>query len=104
MVNFQREIRRLRRMAVGKDETFREQVIVYISQLGHLGQSAYYMEAYPTEYAFYKAEARKALGDLVTQIQMSCALLGFDFEEIIMEGFVSFRDRMKDVAGRKDHG
>jgi hypothetical protein len=69
-----------------------------MKQLGDLAHSAYYMESFPADMAAYKAEARKALGDLVTQIQMSCAILGLDFIEVLEEGFVSFRDRMKEVA------
>ena len=97
MPNYQREIYKLRRQVVGKVETFREQMAVYLKQLGELGQSAYYMEAFPDEYDAHKANARKALEDLATQIQMSCALLGFDFDEVVHDGFISFRDKMREA-------
>jgi len=104
MPNYQNEIFRLRRQAVGNVETFREQMAVYLKQLGELGQSAYYMDSFPTEYNVHKVSARKALEDLATQIQMSCAILGFDFDDVVTNGFISFRDKMREVVRAKQEG
>jgi len=104
MYNRQKIIARLRRQATGETENFKEQMAVYLKQLGELASAAYYMRSFKADEAAYIAEARKSLGDLITQIQLSCEMLGLDFDVIADEGFTSFRDKMREVARSKSHG
>ena len=104
MRNRQKIIARLRRQATGEIENFKEQMAVYLKQLGELAGAAYYMRSFKADEGAYVAEARKTLGDLITQVQLSCEMLGLDFDVVADEGFTSFRDKMREVARSRNRG
>jgi len=75
---------------------------VLSSQVGHYCRCAYHARTYPENEKALIADARRALGDLAVQIQLCCAMMHIDFEEVFMEGFLAFRDQMTDATRKRD--
>ena len=98
-MNYQKTLLRLLRQAKGKvEDDWLTQAQVVAAQAGHYCQCAYYARAFPKDYNAHKADARRAVGDLIIQCQICCELLGLDFDEVTQDAFIAFRDKMKEVA------
>jgi len=80
-----------------KKETLSEQILVIVYELGDLAKSASKMRWYSHDnvmYKAYRAEAKKALGDLITQIYLTCENLGLSFEEVREFGFLALQEKI----------
>jgi len=77
-------------------EPLSEQLLVVLYELGDLAKCIKNMKRYPGDKNLYLAEARKAIGDLITQVRLTCELLGFSFEELDEFGYRAFLEKFND--------
>lgn len=105
-MNRQKDLRRLLRLA-GADRKWVEQGEVLATQVGELCKCCYHTKSYPQDEQGYIATARRALGDIFLQAQLTCELMGIDSDEVFMEAFLAFRDEMAQITKERtklEHG
>ena len=101
-LNYQKILVRLLRMAKGKlEDTWETQSAVLSAEVGHYAKCVQYARACPSEYNAHKADAARAIGDLIIQCQIVCEFLGLDFNFVTVQSFAAFRDKMKEVSERR---
>ena len=96
-MNRQREIAAIAR-SVLKDETVQEQVRVLVYEVGDLVKCAHKMERFPELASAYRAEAKKAIADLIIQLHLTCEYLGFDFEQLADLGLQAAKEAMPQIG------
>jgi len=82
-----------------KQETLPEQILVLIYELGDLTKAVSRMIWYPKDnvmYKAYRAEAKRALGDMVTQIYLTCEYLELDFNEVKEFGYLALKEKVEE--------
>ena len=47
----------------------------------------------------YRAESRKNLADLITQCRLLAEQCNWDYDELVIDGEETFRERMKEIGG-----
>ena len=76
-------------------------------ELGDLAKAVTYMEWHDEKlHPAYKSEAKLALGSLIFQIRVCCALLGIDLQEASELGVATIKERIEDMmrkSGRFQH-
>ncbi len=88
---------RILRIANGYGKDWKDQGLVLSAQAGHYCKCAYHAAAMPIDEDCHKADATRALGDLIVQIQICCAMLNVNFDDVADEAFVAFADQMRCV-------
>ena len=99
MVTRQKEISELIKSLFKKKETLPEQILVLVYELGDLTKSITRMIWYPKDdvmYKAYRAEAKRALGDMITQLYLTCEHLDLSFEEVREFGFVALKEKVEE--------
>ena len=84
----------------GEKESIPEQFLVLIYEIGDLAKSIANMIWYPKDIVGYKAEAKKAIADIITQLRITCEYLGISFEEMDELGFLALKEKAKDYRKR----
>ena len=83
-----------------KKESVPEQFLVLIYEIGDLAKCIANMTWYPKEAAGYKAEAKKAIADTITQLRITCEYLGISFEEMDELGFSALKEKAEEYRKR----
>lgn len=65
-------------------------------ELGRMINSAYYSIRFPKDKAIHLKLAKIEMGDLITQIQILCQELNWDFEEVRREGLSHIKERYEE--------
>jgi len=81
-----------------KDETLPIQLLVIMYELGDLAKSVQRIHLEQEDYSkvrAYLAEAKKALADIITQLQITCEHLEFDFDELRKLGALALIEKSK---------
>jgi len=91
-MNKQKEIFRLTK-EIFPNETIAEQLLVVVYELGDLAKCIKNMDRYPRDRRLYRVEAKKAIADLITQLRLTCELLGFSFEELDSFGYQAWLEK-----------
>jgi len=86
--------------AKGKEEDIAEQFLVLIYEIGDLAKCIANMIWYPKDAVAYKAEAKKAIADAITQLRITCEYLGISFEEMDDLGFLALKEKAEDYRKR----
>ena len=84
----------------GHSETISEQFLVLIYEIGDLAKCIASMTWYPKDTVGYKAEAKKAIADIITQLRITCAYLGISFEEMDDLGFLALKEKAEEYRKR----
>jgi NTP pyrophosphatase (non-canonical NTP hydrolase) len=58
-------------------------------------------DVYPKLKTQHLDNARKELGDLITQTLLLCEQMNWDWNKVADEGYMSFIDRMKDIRDNR---
>ena len=77
--------------AKGEKESIPEQFLVLIYEIGDLAKCIANMTWFPKDKLLYKAEAKKAMADIITQLRITCEYLGISFEEMDELGFLALK-------------
>jgi len=86
--------------AEGKEETIPEQFLVLLYEIGDLAKCIANMIWYPKDAPLYKAEAKRAIADAITQLRITCEYLGISFEEMDRLGFLALKEKAEDYRKR----
>lgn len=86
--------------AEGKKESISEQFLVLIYEIGDLAKCIANMIWYPEDIPPYRAEAKKAIADIITQLRVTCEYLGISFEEMDRLGFSALKEKAQDYKKR----
>jgi len=84
--NRQREILQLAQETYPDDDVGK-QIRVLTYELGDLVKCVHKMLRFPRLSTAFRAEAKLALADLITQIHLTAAYLDFDYDELVDLGF-----------------
>ena len=82
--------------AQGEKETIPEQILVLIYEIGDLAKCIANMIWYPKDTLLYKAEAKKAIADIITQLRITCKYLGISYEEMEKLGFLALKEKAEE--------
>jgi hypothetical protein len=99
-----KEIRDLLNELHPKGETIKEQMSVYMREMGDLASAAMYMQIHPDCSAGYRGEILKAMGDILMQMRITHIYLDkpFDVMELINMGEQEFLNRMNRIKQTKE--
>jgi len=86
--------------AKGKEESISEQFLVLIYELGDLAKCIANMIWYPEDRPPYRAEAKKAIADIITQLRITCEYLDISFEEMDRLGFLALKEKAEEYRKR----
>lgn len=86
--------------AEGEKESIPEQILVLVYEIGDLAKCIANMVWYPEDADAYKAEAKRAIADTITQLRITCEYLGISFEEMDELGFLALKERAEDYRKR----
>ena len=86
--------------AEGKEESISEQFLVLIYEIGDLAKCIANMIWYPKDRLPYRAEAKKAIADIITQLRVTCEYLDISFEEMDRLGFLALKEKAEDYKKR----
>lgn len=86
--------------AKGEEENISEQFLVLIYEIGDLAKCIANMIWYPKDRPPYRAEAKKAIADIITQLRVTCEYLGISFEEMDELGFSALKEKAEDYRKR----
>jgi hypothetical protein len=86
--------------AEGKKESIPEQFLVLVYEIGDLAKCIANMIWYPNDVAAYRAEAKRAIADTITQLRITCEYLGISFEEMDKLGLLALKERAEDYKKR----
>jgi len=101
-VTLQKTLIMLLRQAKGVlEDTWETQCAVLTAQIGDYAKCVQYARVHSQDVEAYKAEAAKAIGDLLIQCSITCELLGVDYEQVYFNAYAAFRDRMKEIAQKR---
>jgi len=81
----------------GNRETLSEQILVLVYEIGDLTKSITRMIWYPNDdvmYKAYRAEAKKAIGDIITQLYLTCEYLDLSYDEVKEFGFKALEEKV----------
>lgn len=79
-----------------KKNTIEGRLCILSYELGRAINSIYYSIRFPNDKSTHLKLARIEVGDLITQIQVLCQELGWDFEEVRREGLQHTEERYQD--------
>lgn len=91
MNKLQREILQLTK-AIYPDDDIGKQIRVVTYELGDLVKCVHKMLRFPHLSSGFKAEAKLALADLIIQLHLTAAYLGFDFDELTELGLLRAKE------------
>ena len=80
---------------INPDESLAETLLVLIYEVGDLAKCIQRMSFDKENTVGYKAEARKSLADIITQVRLLCERLGFSFEGLKISGEEEMRSKIK---------
>ena len=86
--------------ADGENESIPEQFLVLIYEIGDLAKCIANMIWYPEDMVAYKAEAKKAIADIITQLRITCEYLDISFEEMDDLGFLALKEKAEEYRKR----
>ncbi len=86
--------------AEGEKESISEQILVLIYEIGDLAKCVANMMWYPEDVVAYKAEAKKAIADTITQLRITCEYLGISYEEMEKLGLLALKEKAEDYRKR----
>jgi len=84
----------------GKQEDIAEQFLVLIYEIGDLAKCIANMIWYPKDKPPYKAEAKKAITDIITQLRITCEYLGISYQEMDDLGLLTLKEKAEDYKRR----
>ena len=93
------EINKLRTQE--KKNTIEGRLCILTYELGRMINSAYYSIRFPEDKSIHLKLAKIEMGDLITQIQMFCQEVGWDFDEVRKEGLEHIKERYKEFELNK---
>jgi len=79
-------------------ETLENQMLVIVYELGDLAKCIQRMSVYPNNVLGYKAEAKKAVADLIAQIHLFCYRMGWNFYEVEALGLKALEEAIRERA------
>lgn len=77
------------------NETLSDQIWVLLYELADLAKCCNRMILEPENKRLYRAEATKAVMDMITQLQLACEYLGVDFDKMRELGWEALKDKSK---------
>ena len=103
MRNRQIELRMLLMKSKGK-ETPTEHIAVLVAQLGAYSRGIYHLGAFPEDANLYMLEVKRAIGDMIVQLQIACNHHGLNFDELGEMGYKAFVETMLDIRKSRKAG
>ncbi len=84
-----------------KKNTIEGRLNIVTYELGKAVHSIYYSLRFPNDKNVHLKEAKLELGDLITQINMLCQELGFEFDDVRSLGLEHIKERYEDFEINK---
>jgi len=80
------------------NEDWKNQLAVIEAQVGDYAKAVQWARVYPENENLYRAEAINAIGHIVVQCQLTCSLLGVNYNKVVDDAVAEFAVRMNEVA------